>query len=150
MIVNGAGGASLCFWGLEIEFVSEMNSTVFILGGKVTFESVKINNQLNSMWVCPLVLSETANSDVSIDFRSCTISNSIYKSLHPSTSYPRSAVVYFLNQSQPITLNISLCLFCNNTFNLTSVKNYGGGFSFFYSISTSSSMFFFLNKKKEN
>jgi hypothetical protein len=39
--VNGSGGESLCLLDVEIEFVSGMNNTVFILRGKVTFEDVK-------------------------------------------------------------------------------------------------------------
>jgi hypothetical protein len=48
MIVNGTEGTSLCLLGVEIEFVSAMNSMVLILGRKVILEDVKINNQLDT------------------------------------------------------------------------------------------------------
>jgi hypothetical protein len=79
MIVSGTG-ASLCLSGVEIEFVSAMNSTVFILGGgKVILEDVKINNQSNTNWVSPLVLSHSSISGVTVHLHSCTITNSNYK-----------------------------------------------------------------------
>jgi hypothetical protein len=146
IIVNGTGSALLCLLGVEIEFVSKMNSTVFILGGKVTLENVKINNQLDTNWVSPLVFSYSNTSSVTVNLHSCTITNSNYKS--DDFSLRRSAVVYFNNQTtatQSITLNVSFCLCLNNTFNLSNANSYtGGGYSLFCSFNTSSSMFFFL------
>jgi hypothetical protein len=140
MIVNGTGGASLRLLGVMIEFVSAMNSTVFILGGKVTLKDVTINNQLNTNWVSPLVFSESSISSVIIDLHSCTITNSGYK--NANSSLPRSAVVYFTNRTtatQSIVLNMSFCLCLNNTFNL-SITNLGGGVSVFRSYNESSCM----------
>jgi hypothetical protein len=137
MIVNGTEGASLCLSGVEIEFVNPMNSTVFILGGKVTFKNVKINNQLN--WVSSLVYSHSSTSSVTVELHSCTITNSNYKSAHGTS------IIHFSNlttATQSITLNISFCLCLNNNFNYFS--SYGGGFGLFYSNNASSGMFFFL------
>jgi hypothetical protein len=131
IIVNGTGGASLFLLGVEIIFVSPMNSTVFILGGKVALEDVKINNQLDTNWVSPLVLSHSSISSVTVNLHSCTITNSTYK--NADSSYARSAVVYFINQTtanKSISLNISSCLCGNNTFNL-SITNWGGGFNLY-------------------
>jgi hypothetical protein len=139
MIVNGTGGASLNLSGVEIEFVSAMNSTVLILGGKVVLENVKINNQLDTNWVSPLVFSHSNTSSVTVDLHSCTITNSNYK--NANSSYDRSAVVYFINQTtatKSITLNMSFCLFWNDTFNLTSSG--WGGVGYFSSSNESSSM----------
>jgi hypothetical protein len=147
MIVSGIGGESLCLLG--VEFVSAMNSTMLILGGKVTLEDVKINNQLATTWVSPLVFSHSNTSSVTVDLHSCTITNSKYTNANPSLA--RSAIVYFINQAtatQSITLNVSSCLCLNNTFNLTYIY-WGGGVSFFYSYNTSSSMVFFLLKKEK-
>jgi hypothetical protein len=66
MIVNGTAGPSLYFSGVQIEFVSAMNSTVLILGGKVILEDVKINNQLDTTWVSPLVFSHNCDTKVTI------------------------------------------------------------------------------------
>jgi hypothetical protein len=152
MIVNGTGGASLCLSSMKIEFVSAMNSTVFILGGKVSLDNVKINNQLDTNWVSPLVFSHSNTSSVIVDLHSCTITNSNYK--NTNSSYGRSAVVYFINRTnatQPITFNMSFCLCLNNTFNLSNANtDIGGGCSLFCSFNKSSSMFFFFNKKKTN
>jgi hypothetical protein len=148
MIVNGTGGPSLYFSGVQIEFVSTMNSIVLILGGKVTLEDVKINNQLDTTWVSPLVLSHSGTSSVTVDLHSCTITNSNYESANPS--YARSAIVYFFNETtttQSVTLNISFYFCYNNTFTLSSVC--AGGVSLFHSYNTSSSMWIFLIKKEK-
>jgi hypothetical protein len=145
MIVSGSAGPSLYFSGVQIEFVSAMNSTVLILGGKVTLEDVKINNQLDTTWVSPLVFSHSNTSSVTVDLHSCTITNSNYK--NANSSLARSAVVYFINQTtatQSITLNVSFCLCLNNTFNLSYTNDYGGGYIYFCSHNTSSSMWFFF------
>jgi hypothetical protein len=145
IIVNGIGGASLCLSNVEIEFVSAMNSMVFILGGKVTLKKVKMDNQLNTNWVSPLVYSHSSTSSVTVDLHSCTITNSNYKNVNSSLA--RSAVVYFVNQNtvtQSVTLNISACLCVNNTFDLTNSWSWGGGFGFFYSNETFSCMWFFF------
>jgi hypothetical protein len=135
MIVSGTGGASLCLSGVEIEFVSAMNSTMLVFGGKVTLKDVKINNQLDTNWVSPLVFSHSNTSSVTINFHSCLITNSSYE--NADSSYERSAVVYFIDQTsatQSITLNMSFCLCLNNTF------NWDGGVSLFCSYNESSSM----------
>jgi hypothetical protein len=150
VIVNGTEGASLCISGVELELISAMNSTVFILGGKVTLEDVKMNNQLNTNWVSPLVYSNGFISSVTVNLHSCTITNSKYKTA--DSIYSRSAVVYFVNQTtgnQPITFNMSFCSCLNNTFDLDNTDTgVGGGYSFFCSFSASSSMFFFKKKIK--
>jgi hypothetical protein len=139
VIVNGTGGASLCLSGVEIEFVSAMNSMVLVFGGKVTLEDVKINNQLYTNWVSPLVFSHSNTSSVTIHLHSCTITNSNYK--YANSTYDRSAVVYFSTARHSITLNMSFCSCRNNTFSLSYGYNFGGGgVSLFYSYNTSSSM----------
>jgi hypothetical protein len=136
MIVNGTGGASLCLWGVEIEFVSAMNSAVFILGGKVTLEDVKINNQSDTNWVFPLVLSYNIISSVTVNLHSCTITNSNYKDANYRLSPFEMIDGYIATQS--LTLNMSFCSCLNNTFNLTSSGF--GGVGDFYSSNESSSM----------
>jgi hypothetical protein len=138
-IVNGSEDGSLCLSGVEIEFVSKMNSMVFILGGKVTLENVRINNQQGVMWVSPLVLAWSNTSVVTVNLDSCSITNSIYK----STDLSGSAVVYFnTSYTKPISLNVSSCLCYNNTFNL--VGDGWGGFSSFSTYDASSSIFSFV------
>jgi hypothetical protein len=149
MIVDGTGGASLYLSGVEIEFVSVMNSTVLILGGKVILEDVKINNQLDSMWVAPLVFSYAITSSVTINLYSCTIVNSTYQ--NSDFDIDRSAVVFFVTSvlfTYSVTLNISFCLCMDTPFNLSSSLAYGGGFAFFCSKNITSSMCFCTNKKQ--
>jgi hypothetical protein len=150
IIVDGTGGASLCLLGVEIEFVSAMNSTVLILGGEVTLKDVKINNQLDTNWVSPLVFSHSNTSSVTVNLHSCTITNSNYK--NADLLRDRSAVVYFINKTtatQSITLNISFCLCLNNTFN-SSYDIWGGGYSLFYCYNESASMWGFFNNNNNN
>jgi hypothetical protein len=148
IIVNGTRGPSLCFSDMEIEFVNGMNSMVFVLGGKVTLEKVKINNQLDTNWVRPLVFSHSNFSIVAVNLHSCTITNSNYKP--PNASLGGSAVVYFIDETtavKSIFFNISFCLCQNNTFNnsfdLTKVL-WSGGFTLFHSYYPSSGNFFFF------
>jgi hypothetical protein len=143
--VNGTEDPSLCISGVEIEFVSGMNSMVFILGGKVILESVKLNNQ-TERWVSPLVFVDSNTSNVVVNLHSCTITNCIYKNANSSS--PKSAVVYFIPENTTtytVILNISFCFCYNNTFNLSNISSdTGGGFCLFCSYSTLSSMFFFF------
>jgi hypothetical protein len=150
IIVNGTGGESLCFSSMEIEFVSAMNSMVFILGGKVTLEDIKINNQLDTNWVSPLVFSYSSTSSVTVNLYSCAITNSSYKS---PDSIPRSAIVFFINRSEsnrPISFNMSFFTCHNTTINLDNSQSMGGGVCSFYSRSSSpgSGFLFFFKKKK--
>jgi hypothetical protein len=121
-----------------------MNSTVFILGGILTLENVKINNQSNSMWASPLVLTDANVSDIIVNLHSCIITNSIYENVK---DHYMSAVVYFNREHECKSLealNISLCLCYNNSFNsLISLDD--GGFCYFNNNSNdNSSMAFFF------
>jgi hypothetical protein len=74
-----------------------MNTTLFILGGKVTLEEVKIKQPIiDTNWVSPLVYSHSNTSSVTVKLHSCTITNSNYK--NSDSFYDRSAVVYFVDQ----------------------------------------------------
>jgi hypothetical protein len=143
IIVNGTGGASLSLLGVEIEFVGVMNSTVLILGGQVTLEDVKIKNQLDTMWVSPLIFADMNVSSVNIDVHSCKITDCKYKN---SNSVGRSAFICFkyVNNGISLKVNITFCKFCNNSFNLVHTNNFGGAISSFESTSSSSSFFFFF------
>jgi hypothetical protein len=142
--VNGTGGASLSLFNVEIEFVSAMNSFIYILGGKVILENVKVDNQSDVMWNYPLVDVYQSISAVSVEIYSCTITNSMYK--HLSSLY-KSAIVFFSNSSlltRSINLNISLFSFYNNSFDLNGSSNFwGGGVSYFICDNSSSCMSFF-------
>jgi hypothetical protein len=138
MIVNGTEGPSLCLSGVEMEFVSKMNSTVLILGGEVTLDNVKVNNQPNTLWISPFVLSQSSTFSVTVNVHSCTITNSMYGFFG---SFIRSAVVHFLASSEPITFNMSHCLIQNDSFN---INGGNGGLSLFHSYNTSSGMIFFF------
>jgi hypothetical protein len=144
IIVNGTGGASLYVSGVELEFVSAMNSVVYILGGMVTLKYVKLNKQ-NMFWVSPLVSSDSSTSSVIVNLHSCTITNCKYQ--NAVSSIAKSAVVYFINRTNgiySITLNMSSCLCQNNIFHLGYVDDWGGGFGLFYSWDVFSSMSFFF------
>jgi hypothetical protein len=84
IIVNGTGGASLYVWDVEMKFVSAINTIVLILEGKVSLEDVKINNQLDTNWVSPLVFSHSNSSSVTVNLHLCTISDSKYKVVNSS------------------------------------------------------------------
>jgi hypothetical protein len=144
MIVNGTGGASLHISHVEIEFVSAMNSLTYVLGGKVILEGVNINNQPETMWVSPLVDVFHNISSAAVEIHSCAFTNNKY--INANISHSKSLIVYFNNQSNatlPISLNISLCVCHNTTFNLSRLTR-GGGIGHFHSRDPHSSFSFFF------
>jgi hypothetical protein len=128
MCVSGIRKPLLNISNIKIQFVSKTNSLIYIEGGKVILKSVKVNSQSNAMWVNPLVDVFNKIDSVTVELFSCEISNCTYE----SSSLYKSGVVYFndnYNTIKPITFNMSLCLFLNNTFNIS--NNVGGVCAFF-------------------
>jgi hypothetical protein len=149
MWVSGVDGPWLNIWSVEIQFVSLMNSFIYVEGGIVVLEDVKVNDQLDMMWTYPLVDVCQNVSDVIVELHSCSFTNNKYQFGGLVEPY-KSAVVYFVSANygtdatKQITLNMSFCFFDNNTFNLSFAGNMynHGGVGHIYSRNSSSSFFF--------
>jgi hypothetical protein len=115
-IVDGTDSLMI-FFDMEIKFVSKIESLVMILlGGKVILNYVKIDNQLDTMWVHPLIISLNPEVPITVEFHSCNVTNCKYKYTKTNGN---SAIVDFLNKLEVQTFfNMSLCTFKNNSFNL--------------------------------
>jgi hypothetical protein len=136
VIVNGTRIALLSISNVEIKFVSQMNSLIYVLGGGVILKDVKMESQTDSMWVYPLVDIYQKTTNVIVELYLCTIINCSYKCSEFSV-IQKSGIVYFGNNTieSHNKLNLSLCSFYNNVFNLSNGNSVGSGGAF--SLSTS-------------
>jgi hypothetical protein len=111
-IIKGDGGY-IHLRRIRLKFVSEMNSFIFMEGGTVWIECLKMENELVG-WVYPLVDVRCITS-VIVKLTSLNITNCYYKNLHTQ----KSAVVFFdelYGFLHPTYLNISSLFSQNNTF----------------------------------
>jgi hypothetical protein len=145
IFINGTS-SSMTFSDIEIKFISGMNSLVYIFGGKVILNYLKMDNQPDTMWVNQLIHVYPNKSAVTVELYCCKITNCKYKCMAREESC-KSAVIYFDNITTfgtAITLNITLCFFKNNTFNINTGGNSWGGVFLFFSTATSSGLFLFI------
>jgi hypothetical protein len=139
--------AELVLHCVELRYVSQMNSVVYITGGRVYFEGVKMDKQTAYYWVNPLINVNATVSPVSVHFLSSNITNCHYSYTNTSTSLYKSAVIFFTNTSTNVlTLTISFSSFRNNTFHLSNYSSARGGICHFYGPTDSSVkiIFYFL------
>jgi hypothetical protein len=123
-VVDGES-AYFCLSGVELRYRGQMNSLVYVTGGRVHFDSVKMNKQDSSRWVNPLVDVNATVSAVDVYIFSTNITNSDYHHANMSTSLFKSSIVFFVNTStKVITLNMHGCSFLNDSFYLNN-ENYG-------------------------
>lgn len=124
---------------VEIVFISTMNNLIFVEGGRVVLEYLKIDKQAEeeekTKWVHSLIHIHCNISGVSIEVYSSNITNSIYKYIIPDPEIPVSEppFIYFVrNESltNVISFNITSSYFNNNTFNM---GLYGGSVCLFHS-----------------
>jgi hypothetical protein len=104
-----------------------MGSIVYVRGGTVRFDNVKMNKQKNYHWVNPLIDVNATVSTVDVYILSTSITNSDYHHSNTSTSLFKSGIVFFINTStMAITLNMSGSSFLNNSFYLFNSYAQGG------------------------
>jgi hypothetical protein len=110
---------------VEIIYTSKMNSLVYIEGGTVFFEHVKMFNE-TTHWIYPIIKLQNLASSVIIDLLSLVIVNSYYQS-----NVFSGAVVFFSSviYVYPVSLNISSLFFQHNTF-IAHPNSGGGAFAF--------------------
>jgi hypothetical protein len=121
--VNGIEGASLCLSGMDMQFVSAMNSTVFILG-------VGTYNELGISFGVFIAIPPVSLFHV--------------QSLIPNTKMlilPLLDLLLFILLIKPPILNMWFCLCLQ--FEINSYT--GGGYRFFCSFNRSSSMLLLMN-----
>jgi hypothetical protein len=110
---------------IEIIFVSDMNSLIYIKGGVVCLEHVKLENQMTN-WHYSLINVECDISSVIIELFSLYITNCFFSGwtsaivrFHPSFGY-----------SYPVFLNVSFLYLLHITLD-TYLYTFGGLFQFF-------------------
>jgi hypothetical protein len=138
--VNSSGYLTLFY--VDLRFIGKMNSVIYMTGGTIHVEKVKINRQ---SWVYPLidVNATVSGSGTTVKFLSSNILNSIYI-FNGTTSPYKSAIIFFTNtSSQKLNMTILSSSFLNNTFYLSSDYAVGSGFLFHGQNSTSGFFFFF-------
>jgi hypothetical protein len=112
---------------IKIIFVSKLNIFIYIEGGTIFVEDVKISNE-TTQWVRPLIYSRCLSSSVIIELSSLIITDCYYL----STTGTEAGVVYFhsaYSYLHPILLNISSLYFQNNAFYINTGAQ-GGAFFF--------------------
>jgi hypothetical protein len=141
--VNNTGKFRISY--VQIQFVSSLGSFIYVEGGSVIFEYLKMNN-VQSYWVNPLIDVDHKVASVSVECHSLNITNCKYN--YPGGTYNKSSVVFFSNESSAtynIFFNMTMSFFNNNTFNLSSIDyNDGGGICGFNSLVSSSGFFLFF------
>jgi hypothetical protein len=128
---------------IEIKFLSEMYFLLYVEGGTVRFEFVKLKNEIIK-FVEPFIFVNSINS-VIIELISLNITNCIY-----SARSGLSSIIYFYNQPIFLSssfLNISSSFLQHNYFNFNNHYSiYGfGGIGCLYSRNFETGFFFFFN-----
>jgi hypothetical protein len=139
--------AYFSFCEVNLKFAGTMNSVVYVTGGTVCFERVKMDKQLHDCWVNPLIDVVATAFPVVIQFLYTNITNCYYKCGYSSIGLYKSAVIFFTNTStdgEVITLNMSSSYFFNSTFDLyNGIRPSCGGVCYFCG-PLNSGMFFLL------
>jgi hypothetical protein len=142
--VVGIESAYFCFWGVELKYCGQMNSLVYVIGGTVCFEGVKMDKQESYYWVNPLIVVNATVSPVDVHILLTNITNSNYNCFNTSTTQYKSGVVFIVNTStKVIILNIRASSFLNDSFYLSSNSYARGGVCMFQG-STQSGLFFIV------
>jgi hypothetical protein len=144
-IVNSEN-AYFCFSGVELRYRGQMmGSMVYVRGGTVRFDNVKMNKQDSFHWVNPLIDVNATVSAVDIYILSTNITNSDYHHANTSTSLFKSGVVFIVNTStKAITVNMRRSSFLNDSFYLGDNNNARGSVFVFNGLSQSGLFFILL------
>jgi hypothetical protein len=121
-------GAQFTLYNIDLRYVSKMNSVVYITGGTVYFERVKMDKQPSYYWVNPLIDVDADVSSVAVHFCFSNITNSHYQ-LFDVIGLLKTAIIFCSNTSNMLTLNMSSSYFRNNSFYIDS--NARGGICHF-------------------
>jgi hypothetical protein len=128
----------LTLFGVDIRFIGEMNSVIYMTDGTVHIEKVKINKQ---SWVYPLidVNATISGSRATVEFLSSNITNCIYiywyneNEINLQLESFKSGIIFFTDTStQKLNMTILSSSFLNNLFYFSSNNYYdcGSGFHF--------------------
>jgi hypothetical protein len=116
-IVMSGESAYFCLLGVELRYRGRMNSVVFVRGGTIRFDSVKMNQQSSLHWVNPLIDVNATVSRVDVYILFTNITNSDYRCANTSTSLYKSGVIFFDNTSTNIiSLYMRGSSFLNDSF----------------------------------
>jgi hypothetical protein len=124
------GDSQFTLHNINLRLISMMNSIVYVSGGNVYFEKVKMDGYglPSYYWVNPLIDVDATLSSANIHFLSTNITNCNYKYFNTSTSLYKSSIIFFTNTSTNVlTLTMLSSFFHNNTFYLSSSSSARGG-----------------------
>jgi hypothetical protein len=118
----------MILFGIEIKFLGPMKCVIFMKGGNLWIESLKIIKQ---KWIEPLIDVYAVTSSIVLNFFLNNITKCDYGWGESSSLY-KSGVIFVSDlSSEKMILNISYCFFYENTFNLFYDENsFGNGFHF--------------------
>jgi hypothetical protein len=126
----------LILFCVDVRFVGEMNSVIYMTDGTIRIEKVKIKKQY---WVNPLIdVNATASgSGATVEFLSSNITNCAY--LYNRIQPYKSGIIFFTNTStQKLNMTILSSSFLNNLFYLSNNSSaHGSAFHFHRQNSTS-------------
>jgi hypothetical protein len=130
-------GGYLTLFCVDVRFIGEMNSVIYMTDGTIRIEKVKIDRQF---WVYPLIdVNATASgSGATIEFLSSNMTNCTH--LYDRTETPcKSGIIFFTNTStQKLNMTILSSSFLSNLFCLSNLcYTRGSGFHFHGENSTS-------------
>jgi hypothetical protein len=126
---------------ISIKFISKMNSFIYVEGGIICMEYMKVENE-RTLWNYPLIDASYITSFIIIEIYCLNITNCYYKYGLEAAWPHKSSIVFFNSQglSYPFFLNISSSFFQNTTFYLNHESRGGsiyfrskhGGYGFFF------------------
>jgi hypothetical protein len=107
--------AYLTLFSVDVRFIGKMNNVIYITGGTICIEKVKINKQ---SWVYPLIEIHT-QLETTIEFLSSNITNCIY--WYNEVASPHKSAIIFITNTSSLKVNMTILSssFLNNRFNLS-------------------------------
>jgi hypothetical protein len=111
--VNNNGYLTL--FCVDIRFIGEMNNVIYMTGGTICIEKVKINKQF---WIYPLIEVDVIMPEfgATIEFLSSDITKCMYL-YNEKTSPYKSAIIFFTKTStQKLNMTMLSSSFLNNNF----------------------------------
>jgi hypothetical protein len=134
----------LTLFCVDVRFIGEMNSVIYMTCGTICIKKVKINKQ---SWVNPLIEVDATVSGfgATVEFLSSNITNCVY--LYNEIALTnKSAIIFFTHtNTQKLNMTILSSCFLNNTFYVSNNHlSLGGAYHFNGQNSTSGANFFFF------
>jgi hypothetical protein len=138
--INNSG--CLRLFCVDMRFIGLMNSVIYMTGGTICVEKLKINKQY---WVYPFIEVSTAVLEYGVIVEILSTNITMCNYLYNGSILPyKSVIVFFPNTTaQKLNMTISSSLFQNSDI-ISTTSGYGGLSQFFLQNSESCFYFFLL------